>query len=366
VRGQGITIAEIDTGVNGRVPELAGRVLSGHDFGQGGNGRIDRDISPFGHGTAMASIMVARTGTLGITGLAPDAKILPIAVPLNGTTEQSSPEEVPAAIRWAADHGAQIINMSIGGARHRPGTGDPCPPNEQHAVFDALAKGAVVIAAVGNTGPRANTVEEPGACLGVVAVGAVDRANAVAQFSARQPYLALDAPGVDVPSLGRIPGQAFSGSGTSQAAALVSATAALVWSRYRQLTGPQLVARLLATVDKAQSSRSDAYGLGVLNAFRAVTARVPTDAPNPVYALAAPFLRRAALLARRPSAPPAPAKTRPLPPSDVRAVRPVAAAGSTRIALGIALEVAGGLALAVLLAAGLRRRRPRVRATASG
>ena len=74
-RGQGGTIAEIDTGVNAALPELAGKILPGRDFGDaGGDGRTDRDQDPFGHGTAMASLMVARPTLLDITGLAPDAR----------------------------------------------------------------------------------------------------------------------------------------------------------------------------------------------------------------------------------------------------------------------------------------------------
>ena len=89
--------------------------------------------------------------------------------------------------------------MSLGGKRTPSADSEPCPQDEQTAVFHALAKGAVVLASVGNTGPKANTVEEPGVCLGVVSVGAVDSAGRVASFSGRQPYLTLVAPGVHVP-----------------------------------------------------------------------------------------------------------------------------------------------------------------------
>jgi subtilisin family serine protease len=322
----------------------------------------------------MASIMVARPGPLGITGLAPAASILPLAVPLNGTTDGQHAAKVPAAIRWAVRHGAKVISMSIGGERF-PGAGNrSCPAAEQRAVFAALAAGVVVIAAVGNTGPRANTVEEPGVCLGVVAVGAVDRAGAVAPFSARQPYLSLVAPGVDVPSLGRVAGQAFSGSGTSQAAALVSATAALVWSRYPRLSGREVVSRLLATVDRRGAERSAAYGSGELDAYRAVTATVSPSAPNPVYAAAAPFLRRAAALQRGLGRRPAPATSvrprgggkapaliAPRPSSGGVATgaaeprSPAAGASSLQLPIGIALASLGGVALLALGAVGLRR-----------
>jgi subtilisin family serine protease len=362
-RGQGVTIAEIDSGVNAALPELHGRVLRGRDFAHGGDGRTDNDLDPFGHGTAMASIMVARRGTLGITGLAPGARILPLAVPLNGTTEQGDRGKVAAAIRWAADHGADIISMSIGGKRYPRSADEPCPPHEQAAVNDALRRGAVVIAAAGNTGPRRNTVEEPGVCLGVLTVGAVDRAGHVARFSAREPYVALDAPGVDIPSLGRIAGQAFSGNGTSQAAALVSAAAALVWSRYPHLTGTQVVARLLATLDERRRRASPAYGFGLLDAHRAVTASVPADAPDPVAARAAPFLRRAAAL-HRGLGPPPPGAAASSSSTTFAAVSP-SDGSSARTTVGVVLVVVGGLALLVLLLLRLPTFRGRSRRSAS-
>jgi subtilisin family serine protease len=353
-----VTIAEIDTGVNARLPELAGRILRGRDLGQGGDGRVDRDISPFGHGTAMASIMVGRPGPLGIRGLAPGARILPIAVPVRGTTQQSMPGMLPQAISWAADHGAKIINMSIGGQRYPGAASGPCPSNEQRAVFHALDAGAVVIAAVGNSGSRTKTVEEPGVCLGVVAVGAEDRAGAVARFSAREPYVSLVAPGVNVPSLGRIARQVFSGSGTSQASALVSATAALVWSRYPELTGDELVSRLLATLQDHRLRSSEAYGFGSLDAYRAVTARVPAGAPNPVYSLAAPFRQRAVTLARGLGAPPRRARTSPLPRPHLVARADRSPPGATaHLHAGVALAVVGAGVLLLLGLFGISQRR---------
>ncbi|HLY33188.1 MAG TPA: S8 family serine peptidase, partial [Jatrophihabitantaceae bacterium] len=265
VRGQDITIAEIDTGVNAALPELAGNVLPGQDFGEPGNGQVDRETSTFGHGTAMASIMVGQRGILGITGLAPGAKLLPIAVPLNGTTDASHQDKLADAITWAADHGAKIISMSLGGGRTPSDGPDPCPADEQAAVYHALAKGDIVVAASGNNGPVVNTVEEPGVCLGVVSVGAVDSAGVVAQFSSRHPYLTMTAPGVNVASLSRIPGTAYSGDGTSQATAIASAVFALVWSKYPKLSGDRVIARVLATLGGKRATRDPAYGYGELN-----------------------------------------------------------------------------------------------------
>lgn len=355
IRGQGVTIAEIDTGVNAKLPELRGRILSGHDFGAPGNGQVDRQRSPFGHGTAMASIMVAGSGVLGIEGIAPGAKILPIAVPLTGTTTAAEPDRVPQAIRYAADQHADIISMSLGGARTPGVERQPCSDDEQAAIYYALRKGALVIASVGNTGPTRNVIEDPGVCLGVLAVGAVDATDTVATFSSRQPYLTLDAPGVDIPSLGRIPGQAYAGSGTSQATALASAAAALVWSAHPDLGARGVAARMIATLDDHRAAPDPAYGYGVLDTYRAVTAHVPADAPDPVFAAVAPFMARVDALGARLPKPP-PAARAPLRSAGRFAVRPVPSL-TAQIRLGIALAAAGAAALAVLAVVGVRSRR---------
>ena len=339
-RGQGITIAEIDTGVNAALPELRGRILAGRDYGDTGNGQVDHQIDTFGHGTGMASIMVARPGVLNITGLAPDAKILPVSVPLAGTTTQDQPDQVPAAIRYAANHGAKIINMSLGGVRKPSVDSEACPSAEQAAIYYALRKGALLVASVGNTGPTHNTVEDPAVCLGVIAVGAIDAGGVVAGFSARVPYVTLVGPGVNVPSLGRIPGQAFAGEGSSQAAALTSATAALVWSAHPELDARGVATRIIATLDDRREKPDPAYGYGELNAYRAVTADVPADTPNPVFDAVAPFLAR--LAAERdagPAKPPPPAATHPAQLGEiVVGTRPWL---TPQIALGIALAAAG-------------------------
>lgn len=293
-RGQGITIGEIDTGVNASLPELSSNVAQGTDFGSfGGNGQVDRDTDDFGHGTAMASLMVAHDGEDNILGIAPDARVLPIAVPITGTTDDAGDDAgdlLLKAIRWAADHGAKIISMSLGAPRGPNDTGRSCPAEEQTAIDYALSKGDIVVASGGNSGDNGSPVEEPSVCLGVVSVGAVDQSNKVPDWSSKHPYLTVSAPGVGVPTISRVPGEAFFGDGTSQAAALTSGGLAVIWSKYPQLTNRQVVARLLATVDFRQTKRDPGSGFGVINIGSAVNASVPTDAPNPVFDAVAPFL----------------------------------------------------------------------------
>lgn len=356
-RGKGITIAAIDTGVNADLPELRNRVLRGTDTRGNGDGRTDKDIEEFGHGTAMASIMVARSGLFDITGLAPDAKVLPVAVPLNGTRDSDNPDRLPEAIRYSADHGAKIISMSLGGKRDPSRDTESCPDDEQAAIFHAISKGAIVFAAVGNSGPTKNPVEEPGVCLGVVSVGAVDDNGKVAKFSTRQPYLTMTAPGVEIASLSRVRGSAFSGDGTSQATAVASAVAAMVWSKYPNLTGRDVVTRLLATLDKSGiRGHSNSYGYGRLDAERAVRASVPTTAANPVYATATPFLARAAALDAEP-----PAAPKPVAASRAETGTPEIADVSrwtSQVVLGIAITVVGLIVLVLLLLLRRARRRP--------
>ncbi len=186
----------------------------------------------------MASIMVANAGPFGIEGLAPSARILPIAVPLAGTDDAGGDDHLAEAIRYAADHGAKIINMSVGETRDPASDPLPCDPAEQLAVTYAVSKGAILMAAGGNSGTSGSPVEDPGVCIGVVSVGAVDSSGTVADFSSRHGYTALVAPGVNIPSLGRVAGTAYHGEGTSQATAMASAAVALVWSKFPHADQP--------------------------------------------------------------------------------------------------------------------------------
>jgi subtilisin family serine protease len=360
-RGQGVTIAEVDTGVNAQLPELKANVLPGKDFGRTGDGRIDREVNEFGHGTAMASIMVGRQGLLGITGLAPSAKLLPIAVPLTGTTDAAHDDHLAEAIRWAVDNGGKVISMSLGATRDPAEESVPCPAAEQAAVYYALGKGAVLLAAAGNHGLGTNAVEEPGVCLGVVSVGAVDQAGAAADFSSKHRYLTLAAPGVDIASLSRVPGSAYSGDGTSQATAIAAGVVALVWSKYPKLTGEQIVTRVLATLDQRRTKRDTGIGFGVINAYRAVTGRVPSGALNPVYAAAAPFLARDRAFAKAARAVTPKRAADNLAPTGTFSVGSAPRVFVPKVLGAIATAAAGLLALiALTVAAGVGRRRRRV------
>jgi subtilisin family serine protease len=301
--GRGITVAVVDTGVQASLPELQGKVLAGADFiGNGSDGRVDYDSDDFSHGTAMASIIVARQGYGDIEGLAPAAKILPLSVPLRGVIRKGTPTEnaTSAAINYAADHGARIISMSLGGVREQSDGPDPCPASVQKAVLHALSKGALVVAASGNSGDQGSPVEEPGVCLGVVSVGSVDRQLNVSPFSSRHPYLTVTAPGDRIPSLSR--DSAYIGEGTSQATALASAALAMIWSRYPTETNRQVLTRLLSSVtDRGPRGRDSAYGLGVINPAAAIATHPVAGAANVVFDGVAPLLGQSASATRQPT-----------------------------------------------------------------
>ena len=101
----------------------------------------------------------------------------------------------------------------------------------------------------------------------------------------------MTAPGVNMPSLGRIAGQAYKGKGTSQASALTSAALALIWSKYPTLTNRQVLTRLLATLDGTRTTADPAYGYGEINPATAINSdRAGRSAPNPVFDVADPFV----------------------------------------------------------------------------
>lgn len=360
--GRGITVAVLDSGVQADIPELRGKVLPGADFiGNGSDGRTDYDSDEFSHGTAMASLIVAARGFGDIEGLAPAAKILPVAVPLAGVVRRGDPPRnaTARAISYAADHGARIISMSIGGPRYEREDKVPCPQPIQDAVLHALSKGALVVAASGNSGGDGSPVEEPGVCLGVVSVGAVDSGLGVTDFSSRHRYLTVTAPGDDIATLTRESGSAFVGDGTSHATALASAALALIWSKYPRENARQILNRLLATAtDRGPKGRDPAYGVGVIDPAAAIAAGAAVTAgANPVLDGAAPLLALSRAGARTPT-PPAAAARPDAPLGEYRIGRAPERLDARFYLLAGGSAGFGALALVLLAVAVRRIRRP--------
>ncbi|MFG2618270.1 type VII secretion-associated serine protease mycosin [Streptomyces sp. NPDC048507] len=280
--GKGVTVAVIDTGV-GRVSELGGQVLPGKNFAtsQDGDERTDYD----NHGTSMAAI-IAGTGRHpsgdGAIGLAPGSKILPIRVP-----NESDPAHPgwTQAIRYAADTDAKIISISLGTDQDDPARAD--------AVRYALSRGKLIFAAVGNDGDSLNTLRYPAATPGVVGVGAIGPDGGATKESQHGPQVDLSAPGVDIYSACVGKSEVCSSHGTSDATALASASAALLWSAHPDWTNNQVLRVLLNTAGKPVDGvqRNDYVGYGVVRPRVAVP--TPGD-PGPADVYPLPDLAAAA------------------------------------------------------------------------
>nr|BFE32803.1 hypothetical protein GCM10010200_050540 [Actinomadura rugatobispora] len=269
-RGQGVTVAVIDTGVQASLPDLNGAVLPGMDAESGsGDGRTDVDRTESnGHGTAMASLIAAQGRGTGLLGVAPNAKILPVVA-------QSKPAYAKG-IRFAADRGAKVISLS----QALPGA---CPADLQEAVTYALGKDAVVVAGAGNDGNGSNSSMSPANCAGVVAVGAVD-----AQFrpwvkSQRQSYVTVAAPGVQTSAILR-DGKVSFGSGTSDATALTSAAVALIRAKFPNMSNREVVQQVIGSaMDVGPSGRDPQTGFGFIRPYRVFNGTVPKNGANPVF-----------------------------------------------------------------------------------
>jgi subtilisin family serine protease len=231
VPAQPVTIAVVDTGANVRVPELAARQPLTYDVRT--RGRDVRDLN--GHGTKVASLVARSSGP---------ARLMIIRA--GSSSGAFSDADEAAAIRYAVDHGARIVNLSLGGPR--------TSTVERAAVGYAIAHGVLVVAAAGDD--YANRPEYPAALLGSagLAVGAVTQSGLPALFSNTGPWVSVAAPGVD---------------GTSFAAPLVSAAAARVWSANRALTARQVVSVLQETAS-GHGLRTDALGFGVIDVASAI------------------------------------------------------------------------------------------------
>ena len=277
--GAGIRVAVIDSGVDAGHPQLRGRVATGRDFlHDEPSGRQDC----IGHGTAVAGLIAATPARgSGLRGLAPDATIVPVRVSERTDTEQqggdepASPATFASAIDWAVDEGgADVINMSL--------VMDD-DDRVRAAVARAIAAGVVVVAAAGNHGApdEANPRPYPASYPDVIGVGAIGPDGVAGGFSQRGDYVDVMAPGVGVTIAARGEGHTR-GEGTSYATPFVAATAALLKQRFPSLTPAQVTRRILATTDPAPGGRrSELYGFGVLNPYRALTETLGPETPPP-------------------------------------------------------------------------------------
>ncbi|MFI6638597.1 S8 family peptidase [Streptomyces sp. NPDC050504] len=273
--GKGVKIAVLDTGVDSAHPDLKGQVVAEQNFSSAADAK-DRN----GHGTHVAST-AAGTGAKSqgaYKGVAPGARLL------NGKVlddfGQGSDSEILAGIEWAVAQGADIVNMSLGGP-------DSPELDPLEAAVNKLTaeKGVLFAVAAGNSGPRPSTVESPGSADAALTVGAVDDADALANFSSRGPRVGdggfkpdVTAPGVEITAaaaagsmlaekLGQNPDGYLTLDGTSMATPHVAGAAAILKQRHPQWTPAEIKGALTG------SAKQGAY-----SPFQGGTGRIQVDA----------------------------------------------------------------------------------------
>ena len=251
-RGSGARIAVVDTGAAVGHLDLESKIALAYDF-RNEDGTVE---DPNGHGTHVAGIAAAMTGNeKGVAGGCPNCKLL-IAKVL-GSGGRGSAADIAEGIIWSADKGAQAINISLGG--------EQSARTLKEAVDYATRRGAVVVAAAGNSGT--NRLEYPAAYSDVIAVAATNEEDRQAWFSNRGDWVDVAAPGVRI--LSTVPGGYRSWSGTSMATPHVSALAGLLASHGRLPAG--IKKRIFGTaVDLEPDGRDAYYGHGRIDADRAI------------------------------------------------------------------------------------------------
>jgi type VII secretion-associated serine protease mycosin len=275
-QGQGVTVAVVDTGVNASLPGLQGVVQPGLNARRNGTGDGRTDTDKNGHGTAMAEMIAGQGQDDGMVGVAPGAKIIPI-------TADDSPDTLASSIRYAVDHGAQVINISLGSADDPGPTCVTYASVLQEAVAYAAEKNVVIVAAAGNSGNTTNTPISPANCAGVLAVGAIDGKKLAWTHSEHQPYVAVAAPGLGTGSVDKN-GRYIRTSGTSDAAALTSGAVALIRSKYPSMPARDVVQKIInTTVEAGPPGHDDYTGSGAVVPIWALTKDVDKAAPNPPY-----------------------------------------------------------------------------------
>lgn len=282
VGSSSLTIAVVDTGIDASHLDLAARVAGGWNFDPNSlYFNTSEAVDSHSHGTHVAGIAAAVTNNgEGIAGVTWRGAIMPLrALGCDGNGFNSA---VASAIVWATDHGARIVNLSLGG---------PYSSTVASAVEYAIKRGMLVVAAAGNSAQDGNPFNYPAAQAGVLAVGATGHDDAWAEYSQVHDYVQVSAPGGD----GTIPHSTWnivstmptydtylstqSGAylgydalkGTSMATPQVSGVAALVWSRHPNLSADELKAILaLSSDDLGEEGHDPYYGFGRVNARRAL------------------------------------------------------------------------------------------------
>lgn len=260
-----VKVAVVDTGIDVKHPDLLGNVKGG----MSAVGYTSSYTDDNGHGTHVAGTIAAAQNSIGVVGVAPAADLY--AVKVLDRKGSGWLSDIIEGLQWAIDNDIDVVNMSLGTSSYSA--------TFDSAVQKTIASGTVVVAAAGNSGPTAESVNYPAKFAGVIAVSAIDSSNVIASFSSRGAGVDLAAPGVSVYSTYKGSGYATL-SGTSMASPHVAGVAALV------LTSPiggddadadgvwdpsEVEARLERTAQDLGSTGFDSsYGNGLVRADRAV------------------------------------------------------------------------------------------------
>ena len=270
-------IAVADTGVDGLHPDLQGVTVDGYNAITGAVVAAGTNSDDNGHGSMVAGIAAANTDNgIGIAGVAWTARVMPVKVLASNGRGYDS--DIAAGITWAADHGATIVNLSLGG---------PADSSVLHdAITYATGKGTLVVAAAGNYG--SDRPLYPATYPEVLAVGATDKTGSLTDFSSWGDHIDVAAPGFDIVSTG-LNQQYVVGDGTSFAAPIASGVAALVRTVYPSWTPAQVMAQLRSTARDAGPRGIDPYyGYGVLDAYHAVGGTPGAEFPPRVLGASEP------------------------------------------------------------------------------
>jgi len=281
--GSNVPIAVLDTGVDATHPDLASRIIGGWNFVANNNNTQDT----MGHGTAVTGVFgaIANNG-IGVAGITWSNPIMPLVIV--DSNNYAAYSNIAAAIEYAADHGAKIISVSIGGT---------APSSALQAAVDyAWNAGAIVVAAAMNNSN--STPNYPAACTNAVAVAATDENDNLASFSDYGSWITVSAPGnnIETTTLGGGYGMWW---GTSLATPVVSGVAALALAANPALTPRQLVTLLEQNADDLGAAGFDStFGWGRVNAYRTVVAAgggvstpaAPTSPTTPTTSSSLPFL----------------------------------------------------------------------------
>jgi len=275
---QRVIVAVVDTGVWYTDPDIAPNMWNNTDGSHGwnfilnNNNPMDSDgAQNTYHGTGVASVIAAATNNNELmAGVAQVGQVGVMALEALGANGEGTSYNTSLAIRWAADHGARIINLSLGTNTTLIG-----PTDIELAINYAWSKGALVIAAAGNSG--SSTLDYPASLPNVVSVAAVGQTNTRAVFSNYGPGLSLSAPGVQIvtlcPNCPPTSGGWHNLDGTSLATPFVSGVAALLLSLEPSLTNVELWNVLNQTaVPTGSTGYNTQYGWGIVNAWNGVNA----------------------------------------------------------------------------------------------